>query len=497
MATPTTVQTPVGASEAVPSALLGRPRWFVTLFVTDMWERFSFYGMLAILFLFASAPASRGGLALTNADAGMLFGAYTAAIFLAALPGGWLGDRVFGTRRATLYGAVVIMVGHLLMAVPTEVTVFAGLLFIAAGTGLLKPNLASLLSAFYPRGATAERDAGFAIFYTSIQVSALVAPLVVGSLGEGVNWHLGFGVAAVGMAFGVWQYVRGSASFGETGRLPERPATAVELRRVGRASAVALAAVVAAFTADAVAGTFTIRHVLLLVTVLSVVVPIRCFRGLLRSPEVSPAARARLRTYIWFFVASALFWGLHVQGGSLLSLFARDSTDRAVLGVRLPASWFQSATPLAILLLAPVFAWLWLRYGRRISAAVKFAVGMTTMGSALLLIALAAEFARSGGRVSPLWLVGTYLLMGAGEAALAPVGMSVAAAVAPTGFLSQLVGVSWLGAGMGAGLGGVALKAAGGNAPGPGLFLLMGALSVAAGLGLLLAARPLARRLGL
>ncbi|GAB2752715.1 peptide MFS transporter [Kitasatospora kifunensis] len=497
MTSPTAVRTTVEASESVPPDLLRRPRWFVALFVTDMWERFSFYGMMAILFLFASAPTAHGGLGLTNADAGMLFGVYTAAIFLASLPGGWLGDRVFGSQRAALYGALVIVAGHLLMATPTKVTVFVGLLFIAVGTGLLKPNMASLLSGFYPRDATAERDAGFAVFYTSIQVSALVAPLVVGSLGEGVNWHLGFAVAAVGMGFGVWQYVRGSASFGEVGRRPEQPATEAERRRVLRVSGFSLAVVAAACIADGVAGTFTIRQVLLLVTVLSLVVPLWCFRTLLRKPQIAPADRARLRTYGWLFAASAVFWSLYVQGGSLLTQFARDSTDRAVLGVRLPASWFQSATPLAILLLAPTFAWLWVRFGQRIGAAVKFAVGITAMGAAMLLMALATEAAHGGARVSPFWLVGTYLLMGAGEAALAPVGMSVAAAVAPTGYLSQLVGVSWLAAALGASVGGGVLKSAGGRTPTPGLFLVLGAAALATGLGLLLAARPLRRRLGL
>lgn len=497
MASSTTVEPAVQPSEPAPSLLLGRPRWFVTLFVTDMWERFSFAGMLAVLFLFASAPASRGGLGLSNADAGMVFGVYTATTFLASLPGGWLGDRVFGSRRATLYGAVVIACGHLLMTLPATPTVWAGLLLIACGTGLLKPNMAGLLSAFYPRGATAARDAGFALFYTSIQVSALLAPLVVGGLGEGVNWHLGFGVTAAGMGVGLWQYVRGSVSFGEVGRLPERPATAAERRWALRTATVSGVAVVAVFTADAVAGTFAIRHLLVLVAALSLAVPAGCFWRLLRNPEVSAADRVRIRTYIWFFGAAAVFWALHLQGASLLSLFARDSTDRSVLGVRLPASWFQSATPLAILLTAPAFAWLWVRFGERISAALKFAVGMVTMGAALLLMAFPAELAHGGAKVSPLWLVATYLLMGAGEAALAPVGMSVTTAVAPAAFLSQLVGVYWLAAALGSGVGGNALKAAGGNSPGPGLFLALGAGAVVVGLGLLLAARPLTRRLGL
>lgn len=496
MTSSATVRPAVDPSRAAPPTLLGRPRWFVTLFATDMWERFSFYGMLAILFLFASAPAAEGGLGLSNSDAGMLFGIYTAAIFLASLPGGWLGDRVFGSYRATLYGAVVIASGHLLMALPTVPTVYAGLLLIALGTGLLKPNMAGLLSAFYPREATAERDAGFAIFYTSIQISGLIAPLVVGGIGEGLNWHAGFGVAAVGMGLGVWQYVRGSASFGEVGRAATRPLPPAERRRFLRLATAAIAVPAALFTADALAGTFTIRHVLTLVAVLSLAVPIGCFWTLLRHRDISAPERTRLRAYIALFLASALFWALHVQGGSLLNLFARDATDRDILGLRLPASWFQSATPLAILLCAPFFAWLWVRLGARISATAKFALGMFAMGGSMLLMSLAAWHAHSVGRVSPLWLIGTYLLTGAAEAALAPVGMSVATAIAPAPFLSQVVGVFWLSAALGAGLGGNAMKLAGTSTPGAGLFLVLGGVAVAVGLVLLLGARPLARRLG-
>ncbi|MEU0858896.1 oligopeptide:H+ symporter [Streptomyces griseofuscus] len=496
MTLPATVRPAGEPSGAAPPTLLGRPRWFVTLFATDMWERFSFYGMQAILFLFAAAPSADGGLGLSNADAGMLFGAYTAAIFLASLPGGWLGDRVFGSYRATLYGAVVIAAGHLLMALPTVPTVYVGLIFIAAGTGLLKPNMAGLLSAFYPGEATAERDAGFAIFYTSIQISGLIAPLVVGGLGEGVNWHVGFGVAAVGMGLGVWQYLRGSASFGEIGRNPARLLPSAERRRVLVLSAAATAVPAALFTADTLGGTFTIRHLLALVAVLSLAVPIGCFRTLLRHRDISPPERTRLRAYIALFLASALFWALHVQGGSLLSLFARDATDRDVLGLRLPASWFQSATPLAILLSAPFFAWLWVRLGARISATAKFALGMFAMGGSMLLMSLAAWHAHSAGRVSPLWLVGTFLLMGAAEAALAPVGMSVATAIAPASFRSQVVGVFWLSAALGAGFGGNAMKFAGSSAPGAVLFLVLGAVAVGAGAVLLVFARGLARRLG-
>ncbi|MER7750792.1 oligopeptide:H+ symporter [Kitasatospora sp. NPDC097643] len=478
-------------------SLFGRPRWFVTLFGTDMWERFSFYGMLAILFLFANAPKEDGGLGLSTADAGMLFGVYMATVFLSAIPGGWLGDRILGSYRATLYGAVTIGCGHLTMTLPSVPTVYLGLLLIGLGSGLLKPNLAGLLSSCYPREDAARRDAGFAVFYTSIQLSSLLAPLVVGAVGEGANWHLGFGAAALGMAFGVLQYVRGADSFGEVGRVPERPATGTERRRVARVSGAALAVVAVLITADVLAGTFTIRHVLGLIALLSLSAPVICFRRLLRNPEVAEPDRVRIRGYVWLFLAAALFWGLQVQGGSLLSLFARDFTDRRAFGVVVPASWFQSATPLFVLLLAPLFAWLWLRSGERISATAKFALGMVLMSLGLLVMAVAAATAHGEAKASPFWLLLAYLLMGAGEAAFAPVGMSVTTAVAPQAFLSQMVGVFWLSAALGAGVGSNALKAVGGDASHPGLFLALGTPALLAGLALVAAARPLTRRLGL
>ncbi len=478
------------------TGLLGRPRWFVTLFGTDVWERFSFYGMTAILVLYATEDTDRGGLGLSAGDAALLHGLYMASVFLASVPGGWIGDRVLGARRAVLYGGVLIGLGHLSMAVPVAQAVYPGLLLIACGTGLLKPNMASLLSGFYDREDRAGRDAGFAVFYMSVQVSALIAPIVVGALGEGVNWHLGFGAAAVGMGIGLLQYVRGSRHFGDTGRAPERSATPAERTRVLRVTLAATALAVLGYGLDAAAGTFRIAHLMALVGLLCVLSPVICFWRLLRDPVLTAVERGRVRTYIWLFLASAVFWALFLQGGSAFALFAKHATDREVLGRTVPASWFQSAIPLFVLVLAPLFAWLWTRAADRVPTAAKYAIGMGATGAAYLVMATAATLASDGTRVSPLWLLLAFLLLAAGEVSFAPIGMSATTAIAPATFVSQMVALFWLAGALGGGIGGNALKVSGDRVPGPGYFLALGTAALATGTALLLYRRRLTRRLG-
>ncbi|WP_370415408.1 peptide MFS transporter [Streptomyces fradiae] len=487
---------PAPTRPARRSVLPGRPRWFTTLFLTDVWERFSFYGMTAILVLYATEDTARGGLGLAAGDAGILFGAYMAAVFLSSLPGGWIGDRVLGAQRAVLYGGVLIALGHLTMAVPVTGSVYPGLLFVACGTGLLKPNMAGLLSAFYDREDRAGRDAGFALFYMSVQVSALISPIVVGLLGEGVNWHLGFGVAALGMGAGLLQYARGLRHFGEVGRKPERAATPAERTRVLRVALAAVAVVVLAYGTDIALGAFRLPHVMILVGLLAVASPAICFWRLLRNPVLTAVERVRVRTYIWLFLVSSVFWALFLQAGSAFSLFAKHATDREVFGRTLPASWFQSAIPFFVLVLAPVFAWLWTRAGDRLSTATKYAVGMGAVAAAYLVMASAAGLAAGGAQVSPLWLLVAFLLLAAGEVSFGPVGMSASTAIAPATFVSQMVGLFWLSGALGGGIGANALKASGDQVPGPGFFLGLAAAALVTGTILLLLRRPLTRRLG-
>ncbi|MGX1130277.1 POT family proton-dependent oligopeptide transporter [Streptomyces glaucescens] len=490
---------PVTATEAPArpaTGLLGRPRWFTTLFGTDIWERFSFYGMTAILVLYATEDTDRGGLGMSAGDASLLYGLYMASVFLASVPGGWIGDRVLGAQRAVLYGGALIGLGHLSMAVPVAWSLYPGLLLIALGTGLLKPNMAGLLSAFYDREDRAGRDAGFSVFYMSVQVSALIAPIVVGALGEGVDWHLGFGAAAVGMGLGLVQYVRGSRHFGDVCRAPERAATPAERTRVLRGALAATALVVVVYGVDAALGTFQLGHMMALIGLLCVGLPIVCFWRLLRNPALTTAERVRVRTYVWLFLASAVFWALFLQGGSAFALFAKDATDREVLGWTVPASWFQAAIPLFVLVVAPLFAWLWTRAGDRVPTVGKYAVGMGATAAAYLVMATAATLASDGTRVSPLWLLVAFLLLAAGEISFGPIGMSATTAIAPATFVSQMVALFWLAGALGGGLGGNALKVSGDRVPGPGWFLALGAAALATGAVLLLFRRPLTRRLG-
>ncbi|WP_433261191.1 peptide MFS transporter [Actinosynnema sp. CS-041913] len=430
----------------------GYPDWFVTLFLTDIWERFSFYGMAAVLTLYAASPAAEGGLGLPPSSAAALFGSYLGLVFLLALPGGWLGDRVLGTRRATLYGCVLIAFGHYGMAVPARWTSYLGLVLIAAGTGLLKPNMAALLSSGYRPEEHVRRQAAFSIFYVSIQVSALIAPLVVGALSEILGWHWGFAAAGVGMTFGVVQFARGSGHFGDRGVAPGHPAPVALRQAVGRRTAAFLGVAGVLAAVDVLAGTFTEMHVIAAIGLCAVVVPFVCFVAVVRDRTLGAAPRRRLLPFFWLLLSYATFWLLAAQSGSMLNLFAREHTARSVAGVVLPASWFQSVIPLFILLTAPFFAWLWPRLGDRFGVPAKFGLALGFVGAAFIVMSRAAALAVEGP-VSPLWLIAAFLLVACGEVVIGPVGISTAAEVVDSTRSGRTIGLLWLFSGFGAGLG--------------------------------------------
>ncbi|GHF28190.1 peptide MFS transporter [Streptomyces morookaense] len=442
-----------GGTVHTPRGVLGQPRWFVTLFLTDMWERFSFFGMHAILVLFAVAAPQDGGLGLPRTQALALFGAYVGVVFIAAMPGGWVGDRILGERRSTLVGGVVIATGHYTMLLPSAAAAYAGLALIACGTGLLKPNMLALLGRFFGPGRSAEREATLSVFYVSIQISALAAPLVTGFLGETVDWHLGFGAAGVGMTFGVIQFAWGSRSFGDVGREPGHRATPAEVRRAARATALAVLVVAALVCADVASGAFGLMHVVAAMGLLTMVAPVLCFLGLRRNAALGTADRARVTAFGWVLAATALFWMYVIQASSLLGLFAKRSVDRHLAGFELPASWFQSATPLFMLLIAPVAAWLWTRSGDRVSLPVKMALGLGAAAAGMAVMSGAAVCASDGSLVSPLWLVAVFFLLACGEVVLAPVGLSASADIAPGSFAGRTMGLYWMCSALGAGVG--------------------------------------------
>jgi POT family proton-dependent oligopeptide transporter len=470
-----------------------QPRWFRTLFMVDIWERFSFYGMTAILYLYLSEPIASGGFGLSTGNAAAVFGTYMSLMFIAALPGGWLADRVLGARKAILLGGAGIALGHYLMAVPVRSSLYFGLFFVIIGTGLAKPAISSLVSSPYPNDDV-RREATMSIFYMSIQISAFLAPIVTGILGERVNWHLGFGAAAVGMTFGLIQYVAGGKQFGDLGVAAERPIERDRLTVLRRRAGFTAAVVLSLLVVDIVTGAFKVQHILAVCGLLTIALPVLFYRKLRRNPALTETDRSRLVAFVWLLGGSAVFWLLYAQGGSVLNLFAKEHTDREVFGATVPASWFQSAHPLFILALAPVFAMLWVRLGRRVDVPVKFAGALLAVGLSFLLMALAAQVAIAGGLVSPGWLLAVYLVQVCGELALAPIGISLAVQVAPAGFTHQYLGLFWLFAALGAGIGGQ-LAQLSDVLPLSTYFLIFGLVACAAGLVLALAVRALRRRL--
>jgi POT family proton-dependent oligopeptide transporter len=459
---------PSTAAPADDAAFFGHPRGLATLFFTELWERFSYYGMRAILILFMTAPAAAGGLGFDTARAGVVYGTYTALVYLVSLPGGWIADRRLGQRRATLWGGAVIMAGHVSLAVPSLATFYLGLALVVAGTGLLKPSISTMVGQLYapddPR-----RDGGFSLYYMGINVGAFLAPLVCGFLAQsetfrgflaraGVSperaWHFGFGMAAVGMLLGLVQYVAGGRHLGDAGLAPVRAG-----RRGGAGwRGVALGAAVLALAGASVAtgivrptveGLGDAFGVVLLATTVGF------FGWLLLAPRWTPGERRRLIVVGVLFVGAAVFWSVFEQAGSTLNLFAERSTDTSVLGHRFPPSWLQSLNSLFIIALAPVFAWLWDRLGRRNpSSPAKFALGLLFAALGFALLVIAARRAQAGVAVSPLWLVGTYLLHTIGELCLSPVGLSAMTRLAPAGIVSLTMGAWFLASAVGNYLGG-------------------------------------------
>ncbi|MET8307481.1 peptide MFS transporter [Micromonospora sp. NPDC005173] len=478
---------PVERGAPTERTFFGHPRALATLFLTEMWERFSFYGMRAILVLYLTAETTDDGLGLGDSSATAVYGTYNAMVYLMALPGGWVADRLIGARRSVLWGGVVIAAGHYVMAVPTRWSVFAGMVLIVLGTGLLKPNISTMVGALYDRDSP-RRDAGFSIFYMGINLGAFIAPLITGLLGEKINWHLGFAVAAVGMTFGVIQYVLGRRNLGDAGDRPADPLLGADRRRALTRVGVAVAALVVLVAALALAGLFTIDSVVNLLTAVTVLVTIGYFARIMTDRELSTTERSRMKAYLWLFVFAAAFWLIYDQAGSVLNIFAAERTDRNVAGFTFPASWLQSVNPILVIIGAPLFALLWLRVGHRVSTPVKFAVGLVLNGLSFVLMAAAAQAAVGGGQVSPWWLVAVFALQVAGELSLSPVGLSATTKLAPVKYASQMLGLWFLATAVGDAIGGQVARLADTWSE-PTYFLTFGLASVAFGLGAVMFAR--------
>jgi POT family proton-dependent oligopeptide transporter len=441
------------------TGFFGHPRGLATLFFTEMWERFSYYGMRALLILFMTAAVTNGGLGFSDSKAGAIYGAYTALVYLVTLPGGWIADRILGQRKSVLYGGITIACGHFSMAIPGLTFFYFGLALIVIGTGLLKPNISTMVGELYGRDDN-RRDAGFSIFYMGINLGAFISPLLCGYLGEKVNWHYGFGLAGIGMTLGLIQYVLGAKYLGAAGLYPanaESPEADARQRRWFRISLAVVIGACALLGLLSITGVMpvTAQGIADVLGVLLLVVVVVFFGWLLFAGDWTPVERRRFVVILILFLAASLFWSAFEQAGSTLNLFAERSTDRHILGYEYPASWFQSVNSLFIITLAPVLAWLWVRLGKKDpSSPAKFALGLIFVGLGFLVLMFGAMRAASGIQVSSMWLWVTYLLHTLGELCLSPVGLSAMTKLAPARVAGLMMGVWFLATSVGDYIGG-------------------------------------------
>lgn len=438
-------------------SFFGHPRGLSTLFFTEMWERMAYYGIRPLLVLFMSAAILDGGFGFDRATASSIVGIYAACVYLASLPGGWIADRWLGLRRAIWYGAILIALGQISVAMSVvfaRPAFFIGLILIVFGTGLLKPNISAIVGDLYPEGG-ARRDAGFSIFYMGINIGALIAPLVTGFLGEKVGWAYGFGAGGVAMLLGILQYrLRAQPTLGEIGNTPS--GTPEQQRTVKLATGI-FVGLVAVLVALAMTGVIRINAVAVAQNMTMVILSMALlyFAYLFLFAGLDSDGKKRIGVIVVLFLFATIFWSAFEQAPTSLNLFARDYTNRLLFGWEMPTLWLQSVNSVFVIALAPVFAWVWTSLGakgRDPSSPAKFAFGLFFAGLGFLIMVPAANLIIANGgefRVSAWWLVASYFLQTIGELSLSPVGLSSMTKLAPRAFVGQMMGVWFMAAAVG------------------------------------------------
>ena len=459
------------ASPSAPppgGTFFGHPRGLSTLFFTEMWERFSYYGMRALLILFMTASTANvitgadgsvvrenPGMGLDVGTAAAIYGLYTSLVYILALPGGWVADNLWGQRKAVWVGGWIIAIGHFTMAVGTTWSFFLGLILIICGTGLLKPNVSSVVGELYPEGG-ARRDAGFSVFYMGINLGGFLGPLVTGYFGEGYNWHWGFGAAGVGMVLGLIQYKMGAAYLGDAGLLKTNDPPEVIARKSrkffgGFFAVVAAVGLFAYLVSNGVIDT-DLTQIATYMGYSVLVIVAGYFIYLWTASGHTPEENKKLGVIFWLFLLIALFWSGFEQAGTSLNLFAQDLTDRQFGGWEMPASFLQSINSMFIIILAPLFGSLWVWLERRQanpSIPVKAALGLLGLAMGFFVLSWGAANASAANPVTPAWLVVTYFLHTVGELTISPVGLSAVTKLSPERRVGQMMGVWFVGAALG------------------------------------------------
>jgi len=441
-----------GQLEGTPAGrtVFGHPIGLANLFGVELWERFSYYGMLTILGYYLYYSLTEGGLGMPKATATGIVGAYGGLVYLSTVLGGWIAGRVLGMERTVFYGGLVVMCGHIALAfIPGLTGVAVGLVLVALGSGALKANASSLLGTLYEKDDP-RCDGGFTLFYLGINLGGFIGPLVTGLLQTRIGFHWGFGAAAVGMALGLTQYVVFRRNLGDHGRTVPNPLPRTAIGWYAGASVVTVAVIVAAFAT----GLVKLSNLSQVTTGVIVAAAAAYFIVMLTSSKVAPIERTRLRAFIPLFIANAVFWSLFQQIFTVLAVYSDERMNWSIFGWTAPSSWIGSIEPVWIILLSPLFAIMWTRLGERAPTTPrKFAYGVIGMGVAFLLF---LPMAGTTGRAVPaLWVLGIMAVFAISELLLSPIGLSVTTKLAPEAFRAQMMALYFFSVGIGTSMSGV------------------------------------------
>jgi POT family proton-dependent oligopeptide transporter len=474
------------------------PRGLKVLFFTEMWERMSYYGMRGILVLFMTASISDGGLNFNNASASALYGIYAASVYLATLPGGWIGDNILGQQKTILYGGITIMLGHLSLAIPGINSFYIGLVLVVLGTGLLKPNISAMVGNLYEKNKDL-RQSGFTLFYMSINLGSIIGFFICGYLGENIGWHYGFGAAGIGMALGLMQYIYNIKLLEGYG---VKPFNEINIKRKSKYNKIIIGTLllILIITVSGLFGVWTINPIPFanMLTVVITLISLSYFLYIFIFGKLNKNEKKKVTMIFVLFIGAALFWSGFDQAGSSFNIFAKEYTDRMVFGWEYPASWLQILNPLFVVILSPFMSYLWIFLGKKMldpSLPFKFGLGLIFMAIGFLVIAAGAQIALSEGLAGAKWLLITYLLHTVGELTLSPIGLSAISSLSPKKYMGQMMGVWFLASSLGAIIAGLLSSQAtnDGLASMPGLFNQIAISASLFGLILIIIARPLQR----
>lgn len=428
-------------------AFLGHPKGLFTLFFTEFWERFSYYGMRAILLYYMYYEVSKGGLGLDPTVATSIMAIYGSLIYMSGIVGGWVSDRLLGVSKTIFLGGIFIMLGHIALAIPSInlVPLFTSITLLVIGTGMLKPNVSSAVGYLYSH-KDFRRDSGFSIFYTGINLGAFMAPLFVGTIGQKYNFHIGFSIAAFGMFIGLITFIITKKKYlGTIGSHVPNPMSKVEKKKTLFLVSVTTLIIAVAVIIGVLTDTLTINLFTIIISTLAIILPTIYFIVMYKSEKTSAIEKSNLIAYIPLFIAAMIFFGIQEQGSIILATYADKRTQLSMGPINLQSSWFQSLGAFFIVILAPVFAWMWLKLrNHQPRTTYKFSVGLFFAGLSFIIMVIPGLVFGVDTLANPLWLIVSFLLVSIGELFLSPIGLSATTKLAPKAFQAQTMSVWFL-----------------------------------------------------